>query len=108
MAVLTDNKTWEIELSKIIAQTWVDTEFKQQLIKAPTATLKKAGLDLGDSVEVRVAEDGTTHGGFRAVADGKIIFELVLPAKPTDLTEEQINTLSERDFICKATRFCST
>ena len=110
MAVLTDNKTWEIELSKVVARTWVDAEFRQQLIDAPTATLKKAGVDFGDSVEVRVTEHKSTDGGFTAVADGKMIFELVLPPKPTDLTEEQINTWFETGPVCSkpshATNMC--
>lgn len=110
MAVLTDNKTWEIELSKVVARTWVDVEFRQQLIDAPTATLKELGLHFGDSVEVRVAEDRTTDGGFTAVADGKMIFELILPPKPADLTDEQINTWFETGPICSklshATRMC--
>jgi hypothetical protein len=87
MAVLTDNKTWEIELSKVVARTWVDAEFRQQLIDAPTATLKKVGVDFGDSVEVRVAEHRTTDGGFAAVVDGKMIFELIyLPNRLTSRT----------------------
>lgn len=96
MAVLTDNKTWEIEISKVIARTWVDGDFRQKLIDAPTATLKEVGLDFGDSVEVRVAEDKTTDGGFKAVRDGKMIFELLLPPKPTDLSDEQINGWFEK------------
>ena len=100
MAVLTDNKTWEIELSKVVARTWVDAEFRDRLIDAPTATLKKAGLDFGDVVEVRVTED-KIDSGFNAVADGKMIFVLPLPPKPADLADEKINTWLETKSICK-------
>lgn len=94
MTVLTDNKTWEIQLSKVVAKTWVDAEFREELIDAPTATLKKAGLDFGKTVEVRVTED-KIDGGFNAVADGKMIFVLPLPPKPAGLGDEQINTWCE-------------
>ena len=105
MAVLTDKKTWEIELSKVIAKTWFDAQFRKELIDSPTATLKELGLDFGDSVEVRVAEDRTTDGGFKAVADGKMIFYLPLPPKPADLTDEQVNSWYDTT-IYGNTNFC--
>ena len=93
MAVLTDCKTWETELSKVIAKTWVDTEFRQKLIDAPLATLKEVGIEFGDSVEVRVTENKSTDGGFTAVADGKMVYELTLPAKPDYFNDdEEINS----------------
>lgn len=95
MAVLTDYKTWETELSKVIAKTWVDPQFRLKLIDAPLATLKEVGIEFGDLVEVRVTEDQSINGGFTAVADGKMIYELTLTAKPENLTDEDINSWFE-------------
>ena len=95
MAVLTDEKTREIQLGKIIAKAWVDAEFREQLINYPSATLKEVGIFFEDVVEVRVGEGESVDGGFSAVADGKMIYELTLPAKPDYLTDEEIKSWFE-------------
>ena len=95
MAVLTSSKTREIKLNKVIAQAWIDPEFRQQLINAPLATLQEFGVEFADAVKVRVTKGKSTDSGFTAVADGKMIYELTLPSKPDYLTDEEIKSWFE-------------
>lgn len=66
-------------LQQIIAQAWSDPAFKQQLIDNPATVLKQHGLDIPADKEIRVVEDDaqTAH--------------LVIPEKPDDLDDSQLD-----------------
>ncbi|WP_145751686.1 NHLP leader peptide family RiPP precursor [Nitrospirillum amazonense] len=63
---------------RIVARAWADEGFKARLLADPAAVLGSEGMDLPAGVAIRVVEDTV---GTRT---------LVLPAKPVDLTEEEL------------------
>ncbi|MEA1648117.1 NHLP leader peptide family RiPP precursor [Nitrospirillum sp. BR 11164] len=63
---------------RIVAKAWTDEAFKARLLADPATVLRREGMDLPAGVAIRVVEDtGTAR-------------TLVLPAKPADLTEEEL------------------
>ncbi len=70
------------KLDQIFAKCWADEGFKQQLLTAPHETLKAEGLELSEGLTIKVHEDA---------AD---INHLVIPAHPTELSEEELDGVS--------------
>jgi Nitrile hydratase, alpha chain len=68
------------KMSKIIAKCWSNEAFKKKLLADPATTLKTEGveLQLPAGLSVKVLEN-----------DDKV-FHLVIPAKPTDLWDEEL------------------
>ena len=69
-------------LEQIIAKAWSDPDFKQQLIDQPEETLKSQGASLPENKQIRVA------------ANDAQTLHLVIPARPTDLSDEQLDAAS--------------
>ncbi|WP_252181233.1 NHLP leader peptide family RiPP precursor [Azospirillum sp. B4] len=65
-------------ISAIIAKAWGSETYRARLLADPVAVLRGEGMDLPAGIAIRVVEDTT---GTRT---------LVLPAKPVDLTEEEL------------------
>lgn len=76
------------KMSKIIAKCWADEGFKQKLLADPAATLKAEGMELPPGLSVKALENITGE-----------MFYLVIPAKPTDLTEEDLIQLKTMGTI---------
>jgi hypothetical protein len=70
------------KMNQIIAKCCSDDTFKQQLLADPALTLKAAGISLPDGFSVKVVEN-----------TDKLVHVLI-PAKPTDLSEEDLDNLS--------------
>ncbi|MDB9513744.1 NHLP leader peptide family RiPP precursor [Kamptonema animale CS-326] len=63
--------------AKLIAKAWQDESFKQELLSNPTAVVaREMGLDNIPGINIQIVEETPTT------------YYLVLPAKPTDDTEE--------------------
>lgn len=77
-------------LSRIIAKCWGDESFKQRLLADPVPVLKAEGVELpsGQSVTFVENTDQVTH--------------LVIPAKPTDLSDGELDKVSG-GFCCRQT-----
>ncbi|MFI5333696.1 MAG: NHLP leader peptide family RiPP precursor [Chlamydiales bacterium] len=43
--------------AKIIAHAWKDPRYKEKLLKNPRAALKEMGVDIPETVQVKVVED---------------------------------------------------
>jgi len=69
-------------MSQIIAKCWADDSFKQRLLAEPMATLKAEGVELQEGLSIKVLDN--TSG----------VFHLVIPAKPTDLSEEELDMVA--------------
>jgi hypothetical protein len=69
-------------LGKVIAKTWADNGFKVRLLADPAGVLKAEGLSTPAGATVKIVENTDT------------VFNLVLPAKPTDLSDEEMGAVS--------------
>jgi hypothetical protein len=70
--------------SQLIAKTWSDEAFKQQLLADPTTTLRAAGIEVPANVSFRVVEDSPN------------VIHLVLPSKPasSELDDQDLERVS--------------
>jgi hypothetical protein len=66
------------KMSQLIAKCWSDEGFKQKVLADPAATLKAEGVELPVGVS------------FKAHENTDKVVHLVTPAKPTDLTDEDL------------------
>ena len=95
MTLLTkDNQESQKSLSKIVAKTWLDEEFKSQLLSNTNTVLEENGLVLPSGVEFQVREN-TIVGTLDNAADSQqeqIVYEFPMPAKPAGLSDQQIQS----------------
>lgn len=102
--LVTENwQTVEKVVSKLIAQAWMDEEFKQNLLANPTSELQKAGLSIESNTEVLLSETAVvpslTTKQTNSATLNNFILEIPLPAKPNTLTEENINAVLNNRVI---------
>ncbi len=64
------------QYQQLIAKCWADEAFKQRLLADPAGTLKAEGIEVPAVVRVRVMENTAQD------------FTLVIPVRPTDLSDE--------------------
>jgi hypothetical protein len=86
-------KTLEVVVSKLVAKAWMDDEFRKRFISEPTEILREAGIFLEDCVKIVVNQDSTNAPMLQG-ADGMTIYQINLPSKPSDLSDEQISAWS--------------
>jgi hypothetical protein len=79
-------------LSKLIAKTWADDGFKARLLADPAGVLTAEGLAPPAGVSVKILENTDT------------VFNLVLPAKPTDLSDQDMDAIAGGEFCSCFTR----
>lgn len=95
MALLTkDNAEAQKVLSKIVAKTWLDEEFKSQFFSNTNEVLEENGLTLPSGVEFRV-NDSTLVGTLTSTVpgqEGNVVYEIPLPHKPEGLTDQPIQS----------------
>jgi len=76
--------------AKIVARTWVDEAFHQELLKAPGKVLSREGLTLADYLEVELVPGQT----------GPPKVQLPLPAKPPNVDAQSIRELLAEFIFC--------
>lgn len=74
-------------ISQIIAKCWADEGFKRKLLRDPAATLKAEGMELPAGLSVKAMENTDK------------VFHLVIPAKPTDLSDEELDKVAGGGWI---------
>lgn len=77
-------------MNALLAKCWSDASFRQAMMAHPVATMKAEGLDVPDGVSIAVHEASASHT------------VLVIPQKPTDLTDDQLDAVaagSWADFV---------
>jgi hypothetical protein len=84
---LQGNKTMNAEqkskkISQIVAKSWADEAFKKKLLADPAGTLKAEGVDLPAGMKVHAVENTSK------------VFNLVLPAKPTTLSDADLEKVA--------------
>ena len=67
------------KISQLIAKCWADEGFKQKVLADPAATLRAEGMELPADLSY-VAHENTDK-----------VVHLVIPAKPTDLSDEDLD-----------------
>lgn len=70
------------KMSQLIAKCWADEGFKKKLLADATATLKAEGAEVPAGVTIKAVEDTDT------------VFHLVIPPKPTDLSDEDLDKVA--------------
>lgn len=76
------------KMSEIIAKCWADDGFKQKLMADPAATLKAEGATMSAGMSVKVLENTDK------------VFNLVIPAKPTDLSDADLDKVAGGGGLC--------
>lgn len=84
------------QYAKLIAKAWRDEGFKQRLINDPGTVLKQEGIPVKAGRDVKVVEQTDAT------------FYFVLPPRPSNLTDEQLN--QPIPFSCVVTEcdICAT
>ncbi len=70
------------KMGQVIAKCWSDEAFKKKLLTDPAATLKAQGLEVPTGVSIKALENTDK------------VFHLVIPAKPTDLSDEDLDKVA--------------
>jgi hypothetical protein len=70
------------KIGQLIARCWADEGFKKKLLADPAATLKAEGVTLPAGLTVKALENTDK------------VFHLVIPAKPTDLSDEDLDKVA--------------
>ena len=70
------------KISQVLAKCWSDESFKQKLMADPVGTLKAEGATMPDGLSVKVVENTDE------------VFNLVIPAKATDLTDADLDKVA--------------
>lgn len=94
-----DSQEFQKVLSKIVAKTWLDEDFNSQFITNTNVVLKENGLSLPSDVEFQI-KGNTLVGSSKSSSDsstGKVVYEISLPTKPTDLTEQVLQSWASVD-----------
>ena len=70
------------KISEIVAKCSADQAFKRKLLADPASTLKAEGMEMPASMAIRVLENTDK------------VFHLVIPAKQTDLSDEELDRVA--------------
>ena len=84
------------KIGQLIAKAWANDSFKKKLLSDPVATLKAEGVALPLGLQVRAVEN-----------TDKLV-HLVIPAKPTELSEEDLEKAAGGTIGCKQPPPCVT
>ena len=75
------------KISQILAKCWSDESFKQKLMANPMGTLKAEGAKMPEGMSVNVVENTDK------------VFNLVVPSKPTDLSDADLDKIAGGDWL---------
>lgn len=75
--------------SQLIAKAWADDGFKKKLLSDPVSTLKAEGVALPHGLQLRAVEN-----------TDKLVY-LVIPSRPSELSEEDLEKAAGGTIGCK-------
>ena len=70
------------QIGQLIAKCWADEAFKAKLLADPMATLTAEGAEVPEGVSIKAVENTDT------------VFHLVIPAAPSDLSDEDLDNVA--------------
>jgi hypothetical protein len=76
-------------VGRVIAKAWADEGFKARLLADPAAVLAAEGVQTPPGVKLKVVEN--TAG----------VFNLVLPVRPTELSDSDLDEVAGGVSICQ-------
>jgi len=79
------------KISQLIARCWSDENFRRKFVTDPLATLKAEGVDL----------EMPAGASLKVVQDTEDLAHFVLPAKPTELSEEELEKVAGGEDIAE-------
>ena len=84
---MSDAQGWQQKWGQVVAQAWSDDSYKQRLLADPAAVLAEQGLTAPTGKQVRIVEDtaDTVH--------------VVLPAKPDELSDDELDQAAGGAYI---------
>ncbi|HBE58994.1 MAG TPA: hypothetical protein DEG17_20000 [Cyanobacteria bacterium UBA11149] len=113
--LLQDRIADEKAISKLIAKTWLDEEFKTKFIANTNEALEENGVVVPSGVQF-IFRDNTLVGIRETIADSsndEVVYEITLPNKPTEITDRPIcswsplsNSISGFSDFNDINRFC--
>jgi hypothetical protein len=71
-------KAW----GKVVAKAWSDELFKKRLLADPKTVLKENGIEIPADMTFKVLEDSTK------------VIHLILPTKPSELSDEELEQVA--------------
>ena len=74
------------KLNQVLAKALSDEILKTQLIENPLATLKAAGIEVPEGLEIKVLENSDK------------VFHLVLPAQSSELSDDDLDAVAGGNF----------
>lgn len=77
-----DREDMNKKMGQIIAKAWSDAEFKARLLANPAETLQAEGVEVPAGVKVNAVENTNEQ------------FFLVIPNKPDELSDEQLDSVA--------------
>jgi hypothetical protein len=81
-ADMSDAQGWNSAWGQVVVQAWTDDTFKQRLLADPATVLREQGLTPPADKQLRIVEDTaeTVH--------------VVLPARPAELSDEDLDRVA--------------
>ena len=74
---------------QVVARAWRDEAFKQRLLSDPAGVLREEGIEVPAGQQVRLVENTDQ------------VLHLVLPQKPRDLSDEQLDQVAGGGVLTK-------
>ena len=78
-------------LAKLIAHSWIDSDFRNRLFREPATVLQETGWCLQDFATITANQESGVLA-FAEVEGGAVSYEIEIPSKPTGLEDELISS----------------
>lgn len=85
-------------MGKVIAKCWADESFKRKLLADPAVTLAAEGVELPAGWPADLS--------IKAVENTDKVFHLVIPAMPSDLSDEELEQVSAGNHPSNGCTLC--
>ena len=80
------------EVAKLIARSWADEAFKARFMDNPVPSLREAGIDIPEGLNVEVVEGLDAPWKIVASEDAQTAtYSINIPPQPEGMTEEDLN-----------------
>jgi hypothetical protein len=91
-------KNFVTEVSKLIARTWIDSQYRESFMANPKSQLLSAGFVLPDDLEVQL-DQYTNRWKIEPSLDlTRVILTIGFPPKPYELDEEELRIAQNIGF----------